>query len=120
MTLESIIALSVTALGSGGIGGMVTKYILEKRMNNSKTQKIDLENIKLDILDKPIEFPSVLKSRPDQVDDIISLFKGNLPPKIPIINIAVAISDLLKIFDIYIEYPAILRRIERSETEITS
>ncbi len=95
-------------------------YHSKRNSDKLKQMAIDLENIKLALLDKPIVFPAILKGRPDHIDDLISLFKGHLHPKTPLLTIAVAISDLLKIFNKNIEHPAILRRIERSETEVTN
>ena len=45
--------------------------------------KIDLETIKLSLLDKPIVFPAILRGRPDRIDNLISLFKEQLPHKTP-------------------------------------
>jgi hypothetical protein len=99
----------------------IAKIYRSKRHSDKLKQiRIDLENIKLALLDKPIVFPAILKGRPDRIDDLISLFKEHLPLKTPVLTIAKAISDLLKIYDVYIEHTAILRRIERNESEVTT
>jgi hypothetical protein len=94
----------------------IAKIYHSKRYINKLMQiKIDLETIKSDILEKTIVFPAILTRRPDCVDDIIYLFKEQLPLDTPVYNIAIAISGLFNIFGISVEYTMILRRIDRSD-----
>lgn len=82
-------------------------------MQRFTVQKNVLKNINLTLLDKPIVFSLTVMDWPDRVDNLIYLFKDQLPLKTPDYTIAVAISNLLKTFKIYMESTAILRRIER-------
>ena len=93
----------------------IAKVYRSKRSSNELTEiKKGLQNIQARLLDKPIiVLPAQLKEMPDRVDNLISLFKDQLPSATPDYTIAVAISYLLNTFNIFIEHTAILRRIER-------
>lgn len=97
------------------------KYIANIYRSKRSLKKLtdiikDLEGIKVDLLSKPkIVFSAKIRDMPDRLDSLISLFKKQLPSDTPTYNITVAISELLKSFNIYIEQTTILRRIEREK-----
>lgn len=96
---------------------IASSYRSKRSWNKLIKIKEDLEDIKSNLISKPIiALPHRFRENEDFIDLLIRLFQGQLPPTTPANVISQAISTLLHTFNIFTVEPAAIRqRITRAK-----